>query len=77
MQPDGPPCGNINPNLVLAIQHLYDEAISAFQMNSTHENGSEQQLELGKDVFSHPPPLTFFLKGVCLMVWKNMMKTLG
>ena len=35
----------INANLVSAIEHLYDRAINAVQMNGTHENVSEQQLE--------------------------------
>ena len=40
---------------------------------ATQENGSEQQLESGKDVFFHPPSSTYFPKGLCLMLWKNMM----
>ena len=59
---------DINANLVRAIEHLYDNAISAIQMN-----GLEQQLELSKGVFFHPPFSTFLSKELCLMRWKNMM----
>ena len=31
---------------------------------AAQENGSEQQLELGKDVFFHPPSSTFFLEKI-------------
>ena len=44
---------------------------------ATQEDDSEQQLELGNDVFSHPPSSTFFSKGLCLMLWKNMMVNIG
>ena len=37
-------------------------------------NGSEQQLELGKGAFSHPPSSTVFSKGLLLMLLKNMME---
>ena len=40
------------------------------------QDGSEQQLELGKDVLSPPPSSTFFLKGLCLMLWKTMIERL-
>ena len=40
---------------------------------AAQENGSEQQLELGKDVSFHPPSSSFFSKGLCLMLWKNII----
>ena len=52
---------------------LYEKAIIAFQMEAAQENGSEQQLQLDKDVLSHPPSSAFFSKGLCLMLWKDMM----
>ena len=68
---------NINSNLVRAIEHLYDNAISAVHMNGSTGNGSEQQLESGKDVFFHPPSSTFFSKELYLMLLKNMMERLA
>ena len=59
---------NINANLVRAIEHLYDNAISAFQMMAAQENSSEQQFESGNDVFFHPPFSTFSSKELCLML---------
>ena len=51
----------------------YDKAMSAVQMNGS----TEHQMELGKDVVSHPPYSTFFFsKGLCLMLRKNMMESL-
>ena len=47
-----------------------------FILTAAQENGSEQQLESGKDVFFHPPLSTFFSKGLCLMFWKNMTERL-
>ena len=44
---------------------------------AAQKNGSEQQLELGKDVFCHPPSSTFFSKELCLMLWENKMETLA
>ena len=58
--------------LVRAIEHLYDNAISAVPMNGSTGDGSEQQL----DVFCHPPFSTFFSKDLCLMLWKNTMERL-
>ena len=46
---------NINAYLVCTIEHLYENAMNAVQMNGSIGNGSEQQLELGKDIFFHPP----------------------
>ena len=40
------------------------------------ENDSDQQLDLDWDVYSHPPTLAVFLKGLCLMLPTNMMKRL-
>ena len=45
-----------------------------FRWMAGQENVSEQQLELGKDVFSHSPSSTFFLKGLCLTLCENMME---
>ena len=54
-----------------AVEHLYGKAVSAVQMNSgMKENGSEQQLVLGKVVFSHPLASNVFSKGLCLLLWK-------
>ena len=44
---------------------------------AAQENGSEQQLESGNDVFFHTLFSTFFSKGLCLMLWKNMMERLA
>ena len=63
---------NISANLTRAIEHPYDKALSAIQMNGNTGEWFEQQLELGKDVFSHPPYSTFFSKGLRLMLWKNI-----
>ena len=49
---------NISAKLVRNIEQLYDKATSAVQMNAL-ENGSEQQSELGKDVFCHTHSSTF------------------
>ena len=68
---------NINANLVHTIELLYNNAISAVQMNGSTGNGLEQQLESGRYVFLHPPSSIFFLKGLCLMLWKNMMEWLA
>ena len=65
---------NGNENLVRAIGHLYDNAI---KLSAALKNGSEQQLELGKGVFFHSPSSTFFSKGLCLMLWKNMLERLA
>ena len=65
---------NINVNAVRATEHLYDN-ISAWM--AAQENGSEQQLESGKDVFFHQPYSTFFSKRLCLLLWKNMMGRLA
>ena len=40
---------------------------------AAQENSSEQQLESGKDVLFHPHSSTFFSKGLCLILWKNMI----
>ena len=48
--------------------------IGGVQMNGS--TGSEQQLKLGKDI-SHLPSSTFFSKGLCLMLYKNVMETLA
>ena len=50
----------IKANLVRTIEHLYEKATSAVQITAAQENGSEQQLELDKDAFSHPPPSKAF-----------------
>ena len=62
---------NINANLVRATERLYDNVVGAAQ------NGSEQQLESGKDVFFHLYASTFFSKKMCLVLWKNMMERLA
>ena len=68
---------NVNANLVRATEHLYNNAISAVQMNAAHENGSELKLESSNDVFFHPTSSIFFSKELCLMLWKNMMERLA
>ena len=63
-------------NLVRASEHLYDYAISAVQMNV---NMGEwfSKTELVNDVFFQPHSSTVLSKGFCLMLWKNMMKSLA
>ena len=41
------------------------------------ENGPEQQLEYGKDVFYYAPSSTFFSNASCLIRWKTLMKRLS
>ena len=45
---------NINANLVRAVQHLCDKALSAVQMNGSTGEWS-RTTDGGNDVFSHPP----------------------
>ena len=59
---------------LIIIEHLYDNAIRAVQVNSSIVEWLRILLELGKDAFSHPSSTTFFSKGLCLMLWMNMME---
>ena len=56
----------INANLVRAIVHLYDNAISSVQFiwRAAQENGSEHKLGSGKDVIFHPSSSIFYSKGL-------------
>ena len=64
---------NINANPVRAIEHLCGNAISAVKMKR-RKNGSEQQLELGKGVFSHPFFLIYFERIMSDVLEKNVME---
>ena len=50
---------NISVNLVRIFEQLHDKTINAVQIHGPRENGSDQHLELNKDVFCHPPSSTF------------------
>ena len=54
---------NINANLFRAIEHLYDNAISAVHMNGSTEEWF--RITVGAR------------QGLCLMLWKNMMERLA
>ena len=67
---------NIIANLARTIMQLYDKDTSAIQMKSSTGEGSEQQLELGKDAFCHPLSSILFSKSYWLMLWKNKVESL-
>ena len=56
MQPYGPPCGNINANLVRSIEHLYDNAISTVQMNGSTGEWFRTTVGVRQGCLLSPPP---------------------
>ena len=62
MQPYGPPCGStILMQIYFAPLSNFKARLQVqFRLTAAQENGSEQQLMLGKDALSHPPSSTFF-----------------
>ena len=62
---------DINANLVGAIEHLYDKAISAVQMYGSTGDQFRETVGVRQRCFSHQPSSSFFLKGFCLMIGKT------
>ena len=61
--------GNVNGSQIMGI---YPCCINFETIVAPWENGSEQQLELGKDDFFSPTLINIFLKRIVLMPWKNI-----
>ena len=53
---------NISTSLIQVIKNLYDKATSAVLFNSSRGDWF-QTTESNRDVYSHPPSSTCFLKG--------------
>ena len=69
---------NITINPIRTIEHLYDKATSAVQMNGKHgrmvQNNSRSKARMSSVIH---PLQHFFSNGSCLMLWKNMMEMLA
>ena len=57
--------------LVLTTEHIYGKTLSAVQMNEAQKNDSKQQLELGKDAFSHQPYSILYSIGWVMALEEN------
>ena len=69
----------VSADLVPAIEHLYDEAISAVQMKGSTGEWFRTTVAVGHGcrVSPHPPSSKCFSKGFFLMLCKNMVERLA
>ena len=64
---------SINANLVRATEHLYNKVVSAVQMNGSAGEWFKTTNGVRQGCFLSPTLSTFSSKGLCLMLWKNIM----